>query len=252
MCPGKEREDVERTEDPIRRHPRFLCLSTVEEGVLGGLGESSAGLARLRRSDVVLGAVAERKGAVKEAEVGVIPLPQGVIGVGGPPDSGPAQVGSIWVDGRGRSRGRGGGGKPLSGRGLLGEEGVRTENGWCGPCDPGLQLLCQLDESVDKRPCSRWNAGGEEECQFVERLGGAVCQVELVEGGQGTRLDDLGPVDGETASGDEGVLPEGEAEPLLRGENQGRRVGEGVRSLKAMMAASQNGDRQAGFVAGTS
>ena len=38
LCPGKEREDVERTEDPIRCHPRFLRLSTVEEGVLGGLG----------------------------------------------------------------------------------------------------------------------------------------------------------------------------------------------------------------------
>ena len=115
LCPGKEREDVERTEDPIRRHPRFLCLSTVEEGVLGGLGGSSAGLARLRRSDVMLGAVAERKGAVKEAEERVIPLPLRVIGVGGPPDSGPAQVGRIWVHER---LGRMGAGANHSDRGL--------------------------------------------------------------------------------------------------------------------------------------
>ena len=70
--------------------------------MLGCLGGSSAGLARLRRSDVMLGAVAERKGAVKEAEVGVIPRPLRVVGVGGPPDSGLAQVGSIWVDGGSR------------------------------------------------------------------------------------------------------------------------------------------------------
>ena len=84
----------------------------------------------------------------------------------------------------------------------------------------------QLDEAVDERPCSQWDAGEEEVCQLVERLGSAVCAVELVEVGQSARLDDLSPVDRETLLGDEGVLLEGEAEPLLRGENQGSRVDE--------------------------
>ena len=122
LGPRKEREDVERAEDSGSGHPRFLGLGAVEEGVLGGLGGRLAHLAGFGGSDIVFGAVAEGKGAMEHAEERVVPLPLRVVGVGGPPDLGPAQVRCFWVDWGSRGWEGWSSSEPVGGWGPLVEE----------------------------------------------------------------------------------------------------------------------------------